>query len=86
MSNCRQQQICCGNGNQLFDKQCSCDLGFFGKNCETSLVDDYLDIYYIYQDLYLLLFFIIFIYSIVMIVKNVREKSQIYNIQHMYLL
>ena len=28
----------------------------------------------------LLLFFIIFICSIVMIVKNIREKSQIYNI------
>jgi len=80
MSTCFKDQNCCGNGNKLSNNRCDCDLGFFGLDCETSLIDYYLHIYYIYQNLYLLLFFIIFICSIVMIVKNIREKSQIYNI------
>jgi hypothetical protein len=61
MSTCFKDQNCCGNGNKLSNNRCDCDLGFFGLDCGTSLIDDYLDILYLSEPLSIIVFYNIYL-------------------------
>lgn len=65
----------CSQHGECVENICFCDLGWFTGDCSRSLKDEWQEAYYFYLSFFLLIFFLVALYSAILLLNQLQLKS-----------